>query len=455
MTDTSAEISASPAPLASHGAAPLAGRFATPGDSAISHGALVVSALAVGRSTIEGIMESAEVMATAAALRQLGVRIDARDDAWHVHGLGVGGLLAPQARLDLKTSGTGLQLLLGLVAPLAFATRFTGGPELMRLPLRPLLEALEPIGTAIEEAVDGGLPLTLRGPTAPLPIQQVMAEPAEPIKSALLLAAVQMAGTSSIVEPVPTRDHIEKLLAAFGASIAMAGDEAGASTISVTGLTELRPQHLRVPGDPSSAAYAVVAALIVAGSDLMVCDVLVSPTRTGLIDTLLEMGGDIQFLNQREIGGEHVADLRIRSSRLKGIRIAAEHSATMLDDIAALAMAAAYAQGETVIEGLDSLRQQGGDRLAAIAAGLAASKVTVAEGDTNLTIGGEGKVEGGGTVASRGDPAIAMSFLVLGLASRHRVTLDDTSAIAAHFPGFVAALTAAGARFETVKGRSS
>lgn len=455
MTDTIVEISAGPAPLASHGADPLAGRFATPGDRAISHGALVLGALAVGRTSIEGLQESAEVMATAAALRQLGVRIEASDGAWYVHGLGMGGLLAPEGRLDLGNSEIGLDLLLGLLAPYDFASRFTGGPALMRRTLRPLLDALEPIGITIAESVDGGLPLTLRGATAPLPIRQVMAAPSEPIKSALLLAAAQMAGTSTVVEPVPTRDHIEKLLAAFGAAIDVTSDESGATTTSITGLTELRPRHIRVPGDPSSAAYPLVAGLIVPGSDLLVADVLVNPTRTGLIDTLLEMGGDIQFLNQREIAGEHVADLRVRSSRLKGIRIAAEHTAIMLDDIAALAIAAAYAQGETVIEGLAALRHHEGDRLATMAAGLAASKVTVAEGDTSLTIGGEGKVEGGGTVVSRGDPAIAMSFLVLGLASRHRVSLDDTSAIAAHFPGFVAAMTAAGARFETVKGRSS
>jgi 3-phosphoshikimate 1-carboxyvinyltransferase len=391
----------------------------------------------------------------AAALRQLGVRIDASDGAWHVHGLGVGGLLAPQGRLDLKTSELGLPLLLGLVAPHDFTTRFTGGPELMRRPLRPLLEALEPIGVAIEEAVDGGLPLTLRGPKAPLPGEHRMAVPSEAIKSALLLAAAQMAGTSTVIEPVPTRDHIEKLLAAFGASIAVASDDAGTTTSSIAGLTELRPCHILVPGDPSAAAYPLVAALVVPGSDLLVENVLVNPNRTGLIDTLLEMGGDIQFLNQREVGGEHVADLRVRSSRLKGMRIAAEHTALMLDDIAALAVAAAYAQGETVIEGLAELRQLAGDRLATLAAGLAASKVTVAEGDTSLTIGGDGKVEGGGMVASRGDPAIALSFLVLGLASRRRVAVDDTSAVAAHFPGFVAAMTAAGGRFETVKGRSS
>ena len=453
MTDMTPQIQANPAPLSSHGANPLKGRFATPGDKALSHRALLIGALAVGRTTIEGLLESRDVLATADALRQLGVRIDARSDAWHVHGLGVRGLLAPQVRLDLNNSGTGLRLLMGLLAPYAFSSRFTGGPTLTRRPLTPLLDALAPIGVTIEDAVEGGLPLTLCGPSHALPFRHVMAAPSDQIKSALLLAAAQIPGTSTIVEPVATLDHTERLLAEFGADIRVSVDEAGASTISITGLAELKPRQVFVPGDPSSAAYALVAALIVPGSELVIESVLVNPTRTGLIDTLLEMGGDIQFINQRQLGGEHVADLLVRSSRLKGLRVDAHHAATMLDDIPVLAVAAAYAQGETVIEGLAELRHQECDRLAATAAGLAANKITVTEGEASLTIVGDGKVEGGGTVLSQADHRIAMSFLVLGLASKRRVTLDDTSAIAASFPGFVAAMTAAGCRFETAKGR--
>lgn len=455
MNEMPTEIAAAPAPLASHGASPLAGRFVTPGDLAIAQRALALAALAIGRSTIEGPPESADLLVIIAALRQLGVHVELRDGVWQVHGLGVGGLLAPQGRLDLKESADALYLLLGLVAPHAFSARFAGGPDLTRHSLRGLLDALDPIGIVIEEAVDGGLPLTLRGPTSPLPIQHVMTAPSEAIKSALLLAALQITGTSTIVEPMPTRDHSEKLLAEFGASISLATDGAGATSITIAGLTDLRPRPIRVPGDPSLAAYAVVAALVVPGSDLVVENVLVNPLRTGLIDTLLEMGGDIQFINQREVAGEHVADLRVRSSRLKGTRIIAEHAAPMLDDIAILAVAAAYAHGETVIEGLSALRELPGDRLAAIAAGLAANKVSVVEGDDSLTIGGSDKVDGGGRVSSRDDPVIAMSFLVLGLASRRRVTLDDTNAIARSFPGFVAAMAATGARFETPKGRKS
>ncbi|WEK04082.1 MAG: 3-phosphoshikimate 1-carboxyvinyltransferase [Candidatus Devosia phytovorans] len=450
MTD---QIPATPAPLACHGASPLAGHFATPGDKAISHRALILAALAVGQTTIEGLLDSDDVRATAAALGHLGVSVEEHDDVWHVHGLGVAGLMAPQVRLDMGNSGTGLRLLLGLLAPYDFPTRFTGGPTLTRRPLRALLDALAPIGVVVEETVDGGLPLTRRGPSLPLPFHHVMAAPSDQIKSALLLAAAQIPGTSTIVEPVSTSDSTEKLLADFGASISVTQDDGGGATITVNGLTELRPRPLTVPGDPSSAAYAVVGALVVPGSDLVVSNVLINPTRTGLIDTLLEMGGDIQFINQRELGGEPIADLRVRSSRLKGISVSANHAASMLDDIPVLAVAAAYADGETMIEGLAELRHQECDRLAATAGGLAANKVTVTEGEDSLTIVGTGKVDGGGTVESRADHRIAMSFLVLGLASKRPVTLDDTNAIAASFPGFVVAMAAAGARFETVKGR--
>lgn len=453
MTEIAHPIPANSAPLASHGASPLTGRFTTPGDTAISHRSLILAALAVGRSSIEGLRETEYVLATAAALRQLGVRIEPRDGAWHVHGLGAGGLLEPQGPLELGQAGGGAPLLMGLVAPYPFATRFTGPSASMRHWLPALLEALARIGATASTAPDGGLPLTLRGPRLPLPLTHVMAAPSEAVKSALLLAGAQMEGTTTIVEPMATGDHTEKLLEDFGGAVSVVSDDAGGATIGVTGLAELQPRRVVVPGDPSAAAYGLVAALIVPGSDLVIENVLVNPLRTGLIDTLLEMGGDIQFLNQREAGGEHVADLRVRSSRLTGIRVGAAHAAAMLDDTPILAVAAAYAQGETVIEGLGALRGQSPDRLAATAAGLAASRVTVAEGEERLTIGGIGKVEGGGTVLSQGDGRIAMSFLVLGLASHKRVTLDDISPIAASFPGFVAAMTAAGARFEPVKGQ--
>ena len=453
MTEITQPIPADSAPLASDGASPLTGRFTTPGDAAISHRALILAALAVGRSSIEGLSETADVLATAAALRQFGVRVERSDDAWHVHGVGVGGLLEPREPLALDLSSGAAPLLLGLVAPYPFATRFAGAAGPAHPALRPLLDALTRIGLTVTAGDDGIQPLSVKGPRMPLPLQHGLAARSEMVKSALLLAGAQIPGTTTIVETVATGDHTERLLATFGGTVSTETDDAGGARISVTGLAELQPRHVVVPGDPSAAAYPLVAALVVPGSDLLIENVLVNPARTGLIDTLLEMGGDIQFLNQHEAGGEHIADLRVRSSRLKGIRVSAIHAAAMLDDIPALAVAAAYAQGETIIAGLGALRGPQTDLLAATAAGLAANKVTVAEGEDRITIGGGGKVEGGGTVLSQGDDRIAMSFLVLGMASRKRVMLDDTSAIAMTYPGFVAAMTAAGARFEPVKGR--
>lgn len=448
MTEIVHPIPADSAPLASHGANPLSGRFKTPGDKAISLRALIMTALAVGHSTIEGLLETEEVLALAAVLRQLGVHIEKRDEAWHIQGLGVGGLLEPQDPLELGRIGEGAPLLLGLLATYPFVSRLAGG---VTLGPQKLLDALARIGATTAQG--GSVPPTLKGPAMPLPLRHKLVPPSGAIKSALLLAGAQISGTTTIVEAVATADHTERLLADFGGAVTVVTDEAGGNVVSVAGLTELQPRRVVVPGDSSAAAYPLVGALVVPGSDLVIEQVLVNPVRTGLIDTLLEMGGDIQFLNQHESQGEHVADLRVRSSRLKGMRVGASHAAAMLDDIPALAVAAAYAQGETVIEGLGALRTQGGDRLAAIAAGLAASKVTVAEGADSLRIGGVGKVEGGGTVLSRSDGPLAMSFLVLGLASHKRITLDDTSGIATSFPGFVAAMTAAGARFEPVKGR--
>lgn len=446
------EPATNPTPLASHGADPLTGRLGTPGDRAIAHRALILGALTVGHTSIEGLPETPDVLATAAALRQLGVRIESHDGAWHVHGLGVGGLLEPSGPMDFGNWGAAVPLLLGLVAPYDFASRLVGGPALMARPLHALLDALGATGAREVDARDGRLPLRFRGSSLPLPVRQTAAS--EEIKSALLLAALQISGTSVIQEAVATRDHTEKLLAGFGADITVTHDEAGGATITLVGRGALTPpRRLVMPGDPSAAAYGIVAALIAPGSDLLIENVLVNPTRTGLIDTLLEMGGDIQFLNQREIGGEHVADLRVRSSRMKGVRVDAVHAAAMIDDIAALAVAAAFAQGESRIEGLAELRQLGGDRLSALAAALAVNKVGVTEGEDSLVISGHGKVDGGGTVVTRGDPAIAMSLLVLGLASRHKVTVDDASAIDTVFPGFVATMTTAGGRFPPMKGR--
>lgn len=442
-------VKPSPAPLIAHGADPLSGRFVTPGDTAISQRALLLAALSVGASTISGMRASQDVLLTAAALRQLGVRIEQTGHDWQVHGMGVAGLLEPQGPLQPGDYAHGAALLMGLLAPYGFATRFSDGPSLDDATVQPLLEGLGAIGASVEQRGDGGV--SLHGACLPLPVRLDMEAPAEEIKTALLLAALQIAGDSQIHESVATRDHTEKLLAAFGADITVTpdADDGDGVTIRLVGLPELKPQQVSVPGDPSAAAFGIVAALIIKGSELVVENVLINPLRTGLIDTLLEMGGDIQFLNQRETGGEHVADLRVRSSWLKGVRVDRRHARAMLDDIPALAIAAAFAQGETVIEGLAGL----GERLDRLAAGLSANKVSVTKALDSLTLVGDGKVSGGGRVDCNGDAAMAMSFAVLGLGSRHKVTIEDGSAIADSFAEFVATMTAAGGRFPPSKGR--
>lgn len=440
-------------PLTAHGADPLRGRLVTPGDTAISQRALLLAALAVGASTIRGMRASQDVLTTATALRQMGVRIDQTGNDWQVHGLGVAGLLEPAGPIQPGRSPIGMGLLAGLLAPYGFVTEFSAGPDPKHTASQALIEGLDAIGARLTPHPDGSM--SLAGACLPLPVRQHMATPAEDLKTALLLAGLQIAGESEIHETVATRDHTEKLLATFGADITVTPDanDGEGAMIRLVGLPELRPQQVSVPGDPSAAAFAIVAALIIKGSDLVVENVLINPLRTGLIDTLLEMGGDIQFLNQRETAGEHVADLRVRSSWLKAIVVNKRHASAMLDDIAALAIAAAFAQGETVINGLAAQEELDRDRIDTLAAGLGANKVNVTRAADSLTIVGDGKVAGGGTIDSHGHASVAMSFAVMGLASRHKVTIKDASAIADSFPDFVAAMTAAGGRFPPNKGR--
>jgi 3-phosphoshikimate 1-carboxyvinyltransferase len=454
MTDTKPNASL----LTAHGADPLSGRFVTPGDTAISQRALLLAALSVGASKIRGVRASQAVLATAAALGQLGVRIEMNGPDWQVHGLGVLGLLAPDGPLQAGPGASNLALLAGLLAPYDMTVLFSPPPALedgtvpALAPLPPaLLDGLWALGARVEPQADGGLKLV--GACLPVPLRLDLEQPDETAKSALLLAGLQVAGESAIHERVATHDHGEKLLAAFGADISVtpdAGDSEGV-TIRLAGLPALLPLSISVPGDPSAAAFAIVAALIIKGSELVVANVLINPLRTGLIDTLLEMGGDIQFINQRETAGEHIADLRVRSSWLKGIRISERHGRALLDDLAPLAIAAAFAQGETVINGLGGRSAAQDDRLKALVAGLRANKVGVTLSAESLSLAGDGKVAGGGKVDSQGDGALAMSFAVLGLASRHKVTIKGAEAIADSFPDFVAAMSAAGGKFPPTK----
>jgi len=433
-------------PLVARAAGPLRGRVRVPGDKSISHRALILGSLAVGRTTIRGLLEGEDVLRTAAALRALGADLarDA-DGAWVVKGLGVGGLAEPADLLDLGNSGTGARLIMGVVATHSFTTFFTGDASLRRRPMARVAEPLERIGARIVARRGGRLPLAVIGATAPMPISYALPVPSAQVKSAVLLAGLNAPGETSVIETLPTRDHSERMLRHFGASVAVEAMADGGRRIRLTGEPELIAADLAVPGDLSSAAFPVVAALLLPGSELVLEGVGVNPLRDGLFETLKAMGADLAFANERSAGGEPVADLMVRASRLKGVEIPAERAPRMIDEYPILAVAASFAQGRTIMRGLAELRVKESDRLGAIVDGLSACGADVAvEGDT-LIVDGKSGLRGGATIAARLDHRIAMSFLVLSMASAQPVRIDDGATIATSFPGFVDLMNGLGA----------
>ena len=431
-------------PLCARRSARLAGRGRVPGDKSISHRALMLGALAVGETRIDGLLEAGDVLATAGAMRALGAQVERTGEgAWQVHGVGVGGLAEPRDPLDFGNAGTGARLAMGMVATTPIAARFIGDASLSRRPMGRVIAPLTEMGALFEASEGGRLPLTLRGARDPIPITYQLPVPSAQVKSAILLAALNTAGCTTVIEPVATRDHTEHMLQAFGAALSVE-TAGGKRHIAVRGHAELMPQPIAVPGDPSSAAFPMVAALITAESEVLLENVLLNPTRRGLLDTLLEMGGDIRIRNERHSGGERVADLEVRSSRLKGVVVPAERAASMIDEYPVLAVAAAFADGPTEMLGLEELRVKESDRLAAVAAGLAANGVKAEAGPDWLRVAG-GAVAGGGEVKTHMDHRIAMAFLVLGLASRDPVTIDDGAMIATSFPSFHSLMTGLGA----------
>jgi 3-phosphoshikimate 1-carboxyvinyltransferase len=420
-------------------AGPLRGTIRVPGDKSISHRALMLSALAVGESRISGLLEGEDVLATAAAMRAMGAQVERTGDReWRVHGVGVGSLLQPAQALDMGNSGTSTRLLMGLIASHPISAKFVGDASLSNRPMSRVIEPLSLMGAAFEASVGGRLPLTLRGASPAVPITYRLPVASAQVKSAILLAGLNTPGITTVIEPVPTRDHSERMLKGFGADLTVDVDAAGTRTIRITGEAELRPQQIEVPGDPSSAAFFIVAALLVPGSDLTVANVGLNPTRAGLIEVLRQMGGSIEVLNPREVGGEPVADLRVRASPLKGIKIDPTIAPSMIDEYPILFVAAALAEGKTVTSGLDELRVKESDRLAVMAAALTAAGARVTETVDGLTIDGTGgePLEGGGPIATHLDHRIAMSMAVAGLASYHGVEVDDTRPIATSFPAF-------------------
>jgi 3-phosphoshikimate 1-carboxyvinyltransferase len=435
-------------PLAARKSSGLKGAVTVPGDKSVSHRALILGALAVGETAITGLLEADDVLNTAEAMRRLGAEIVAKGDGeWRIHGVGVGGFREPADVLDFGNSGTGVRLTMGAVATTPITTIFTGDASLRRRPMRRVLDPLALFGAAAHAREGGLLPVTLKGARTPFPIEHRLQVASAQVKSALLLAALNVPGRSTIIERAATRDHTERMLKAFGAEITVESVPDGASAISVTGEAELAPTPIAVPGDPSSAAFPLVAALIVPGSKIVIRNVMLNPRRIGLIETLQEMGADIVIEDQRENGGERIGDLVVRHSVLRGTDVPAERAPSMIDEYPVLAVAAAFAEGRTTMRGLEELRVKESDRLAAVAAGLMANGVAVEEMADGLTVEGRGSdgVKGGGDVLTHMDHRIAMSFLVMGLASRERVRVDDGSMIATSFPNFQPLMGALGA----------
>jgi 3-phosphoshikimate 1-carboxyvinyltransferase len=436
-----------PDPLTASRHGPLKGRVRVPGDKSISHRALILAALAVGETKISGLLEGEDVLNTANAVQALGASVERRGEGeWRVHGVGVGGFAQPAAALDFGNSGTGCRLMLGAVAGCPITATFDGDASLRKRPMRRVLDPLERIGAHTLTSNDGRLPLTLAGAREPIPIVFEPAVPSAQLKSAVLLAGLAAPGETVVIEAEATRDHTEKMLAHFGAQLRVEVLRAG-RRIALTGQPELMPQPIMVPADPSSAAFPLVAALITPGSDVIIEGVMLNPLRTGLFATLAEMGASIERLAARNEGGEEIADLRVRAGTLRGVDVPAARAPAMIDEYPVLAIAAAFAEGITVMRGLKELRVKESDRLAGTAELLRANGVTVdVEGDDLIVHGsGSGRAAGGGLVATHMDHRIAMSALVMGLASEKPVQADDTAFIATSFPGFADLMRSLGA----------
>jgi len=434
-------------PLRLTAAGPLSGQVVVPGDKSISHRSLMLSALAVGESRIEGLLESEDVLATAAAMRAMGAGIErGRDGAWRVHGVGVGGLLQPLEALDMGNSGTSTRLLMGLVASHPITATFIGDASLSKRPMGRVIDPLSLIGAAFTASPGGRLPLMVRGLCPAVPIVYRLPVASAQVKSAVLLAGLNTPGVTRVIEPVPTRDHSERMLKGFGADLQVETEKDGTRIIALTGEAELRPRHIVVPGDPSSAAFPAVAALLVPGSEIVIENVGLNPTRAGLYEVLRAMGGDIAFENAREVGGEPAADLRVRASALGGIEPDPAIVPRMVDEFPILFVACALARGRSVLRGLDELRVKESDRIAVMAEGLRAIGARVEELPDGLAIEGTGgePLSGGATVATRLDHRIAMSFAVASLACKRPVTVDDRAPIATSFPAFEAIMEALG-----------
>ena len=428
----------SPLPLAISARGPLRGTVTVPGDKSISHRSLMFAGLAVGESRIEGLLEGEDVLATAAAMRAMGATIERdMDGIWHVAGVGVGGLLQPQTALEMGNSGTSTRLLMGLVASHPITATFTGDASLSKRPMGRVIDPLSAMGAEFTASPGVRLPLTMRGLCPAVPIDYTLPVASAQVKSAVLLAGLNTPGITRVIEPVPTRDHSERMLRGFGADLTVEEAPEG-RVIAIRGEAELKPQQITVPGDPSSAAFWMVAASIVPGSDIVIANVGLNPTRTGIITALRMMGADITELNAREVGGEPVADLQVRHAPLSAIEVPPDLAPSMIDEYPVLFVAAAFASGRTVARGAEELRVKESDRIAAMVAALAPNGVQLEEFEDGLAIHGNGGdlLPGGAQIASKLDHRIAMSMAVAGLGARNAVSIDDASPVATSYPGF-------------------
>lgn len=413
----------------------LSGSIEVPGDKSISHRSLILASQAVGISRVSGLLEGEDVIATSKALIAMGVDIkkEAGGD-WLVNGVGVGGLHKAAHPIDFGNSGTGVRLMMGLVSSYPFTTKFIGDESLSSRPMGRVTKPLSLMGVNFESAEGGRLPLSVIGSDAIMPIEYELPVASAQVKSAILLAGLNCRGKTTVIEPIATRDHTERMLKGFGADITSENIN-GKNHITITGQPDLKAMDIAVPGDPSSAAFIVVAALIVPGSDVEIKNICMNPHRTGLYDTLIEMGGNIEFTNKRNVAGEEIADIKVTHSTLSGVDVPASRAPSMIDEYPILSVAAAYAKGKTRMNGLHELRVKESDRLAAVENGLKKCGVRCKSGEDWLEVEG-GNVNGGSTVETFLDHRIAMSFLVLGLAADNAISVDDTNMIKTSFPDF-------------------
>jgi 3-phosphoshikimate 1-carboxyvinyltransferase len=428
----------------------MKGRARVPGDKSMSHRAMIFGLLTVGETSVTGLLEGEDVLRTADAARALGAVVtrDAPGD-WRIRGVGIGGLRQPTQTLDFGNAGTGSRLMMGVCGSHPITTTFDGDASLRKRPMNRILEPLKLMGAKVVAMQEGGrVPLTLEGPREAIPITYRTPVASAQIKSAVLLAGLSAPGQTTVIEAEASRDHTEKMLRHFGAEVSVSPDGTHGRRIVLTGQPELRPSHIVVPADPSSAAFPMVAALIVPGSEVILDGVMTNPLRTGLLTTLREMGADLDILEEASEGGEGTAVTRVRHGALKGVDVPAERAPSMIDEYPILAVAAAFATGTTRMRGLQELRVKESDRLAAVLAGLHAAGVEARiEGDDLIVEGGAGEVRGGGLVATHLDHRIAMSFLIMGLASQKAMTVDDRETIATSFPTFGPLMRGLGADF--------